>query len=341
MDRRVAIRAIVIGIAASASTYAWGAQNTTYAQGMAAYNAHQYSQAASLLARAAAQPSGNPDALLYEARAFAHLARLQDAEHVLTAYLQLHPKSFEALEILGTVQQREDKPKDSIRTFNRAARLHTPGSADLRTVALDYVLLNDYPDAIHWLKKSVEFDASNWRAWYDLGRCYYTQNLFKDAQNALERANKLTPNNMQVLENLGLTLDAENLPSQAEALYRKAVGLAQKNSNSDEWPYLNYGTFLISQDRAADAVPQLRSAVAANPKCAQCHLLLGRALAATGHVAKGVHELEQAVALEPSDAKAHYQLARLYRQAGDRARARQEFALTARLTQKTASGKPQ
>lgn len=341
MDLRVAIRAIVIGVAASVSTCAWGAQNTTYAQGMAAYNAHQYLQAASLFARVAAQSSDNPNALLYEARAFVHLARLQDAEHVLTAYLQLHPKSFEALEILGTVQQREDKPRDSILTFNRAAQLHTPGSADLRIVALDYVLLNDYPDAIHWLKKSVEFDANNWHTWYDLGRCYYTQNLFKDAQNALERANMLSPNNVQVLENLGLTLDAENLPSQAEALYRKAVGLAQKNSNSDEWPYLNYGTFLVSQDRAADAVPQLKSAVAANPKCAQCHLLLGRALAATGHVAEGVHELEQAVALEPSDAKAHYQLARLYRQAGDRARARQEFALTARLTQKTASGKPQ
>ncbi|HET9101296.1 MAG TPA: tetratricopeptide repeat protein, partial [Acidobacteriaceae bacterium] len=78
-------------------------------------------------------------------------------------------------------------------------------------------------------------------------------------------------------------------------------------------------------------VPQLEAAVAANSKCAECHAMLGRALAATGKVAEGVHELEQAVTLAPNDPKAHYQLARLYRQAGDKAHAKEQFALSAKL----------
>jgi tetratricopeptide (TPR) repeat protein len=341
---------MIVGITLFACTSVVGAQSATYKQGMAAYEAHQYSQAASLLATAPQEGApGETDAMLYRAMALIHLSRLPEAESALHAYLNHHPDSFEALVALGAVQQQEDKPRDSIQSFNQAAQLHTPSPADLRVVALDYVLLNDYTDAIHWLKKTVEFDRNNGQAWYDLGRCYYTQNLFKDAQNALERANTLLPNNVKVLENLGLTLDAENLPSEAEAQYRKAVDLARRSAGSvepdrqtpvarsDEWPYLNYGTFLISQDRAADAVPQLKSAVAANPKCAQCHLLLGRALAATGNLAAGVHELEQAVSLDPSDPKVHYQLARLYRQAGDRTRARQEFALTAKLSHNTAA----
>ena len=321
----------MVGTALCFSAAVLCAQNGSYAQGRASYDTHQYAEAASLLAKADMEHPGETDALLYEGKALAHLARLPEAERALTQYLQSHPNSFEALESLAVVQQREDKPTDSLKAFTREAQLHTPSSVDLNSVALDYVLLDDYPDAVHWLQKAVTYDANNGQAWYDLGRCYYTQNHFPKAQNAFERAEALMPGDVRVPDNLGLTLDAENRPLEAEQQYRKAVALARKNSASDEWPYLNYGTFLLVQDRAAEAVPQLEAAVAANPKCAACHAMLGRALAATGKVADGVRELEQAVMLAPNDAKAHYQLARLYRQAGDQAHAKEQFALSAKL----------
>lgn len=331
MSGTAILRRAILETALCFSAAVLWAQNGSYARGRAAYDTQQYVEAASLLAKADMEHPGKSDALFYEGKALAHLGRLPEAERALSTYLQSHPNSFAPLEALGMVQQREDKPADSLKTFTRAAQLHTPSSADLNSVALDYVLLSDYPDAIHWLQKAVAFDADNGRAWYDLGRCYYTQSHFPDAQAAFERAAALMPSDVRVLENLGLTLDAENRPSEAERQYRKAVALARKNQTSDEWPYLNYGSFLLVQDRAAEAVPQLEAAVAANSKCAECHAMLGRALAATGKVAEGVHELEQAVTLAPNDPKAHYQLARLYRQAGDKAHAKEQFALSAKL----------
>lgn len=321
--------AVEIALCLSAATL-W-AQGNAYERGRAAYAMRQYDQAASLLHQANQLHPGETDALLYEGKALAHLARLLQAEQALTVYLQAHPDSFPALEALGSVQQREDKPADSLKTFTRAAQLHTPSSADLNTVALDYVLLKDYTDAVYWLRKAVEFDANNGQAWYDLGRCYYTQNHFPDAEGAFERAEQLQPNDVRVLENLALTLDAENRPLEAERKYRLAVDLARKSKTSDEWPYLNYGSFLLGQDRASEAVPQLESAVAANPKCAACHSLLGRALAATGKLSEGIQELELAVSLAPNDPKMHFQLGRLYHQAGEQAQAKKQFALSAKL----------
>lgn len=307
------------------------AQNADYVQGLNAYREQQYAKAVPLFAAAERESHGATDAQLYEGKALAYLARLPQSESVLFSYLQSHPTSFDALEVLATVQQRENKPAASLATFTRAARLHTPSSADLTSAALDYVLLNDYADAIHWLQMALKFDPDNGPAWYDLGRCDYTQSHFSEAQKAFERAGTLMPEDLRVPENLGLTFEAENMVPMAEQQYRKAVGLARSSRQSDEWPYLDYGVFLLTHDRGAEAIPQLQDAVNANPKCAACHEMLGRALASTGKVTEGVGQLEQAVALSPDDPRMHYELGRLYHQAGDDVKAKTQFALSATM----------
>lgn len=307
------------------------AQSGHYAQGLDAYNKHQYEQAVSLFANSEQESPGNTDAQLYEGKSLAFLARLPQAESVLLSYLRAHPDSFDALEALGTVQQREDKPADSLVTFTKAARLHTPTSEDLTSAALDYVLLNDYADAIHWLQIAIKFDSDNEMAWYDLGRCYYTQVHFPEAQKAFEHAETLKPDDLRVPENLGLTFEAENNVSMAELQYVKAVNLARKSTQSDEWPYLDYGSFLLTHDRDSEAVVQLQLAVAANPKCAACREMLGRGLASAGKMVEGVAQLKEAVALSPDDPKMHYELGRLYHQAGDDVEAKKQFTLSAKM----------
>ncbi|HET8635426.1 MAG TPA: tetratricopeptide repeat protein, partial [Acidobacteriaceae bacterium] len=118
-----------------------------YATGMAAFSAHQYAKAAPLFAAAEAANPGHSDALLYEGKSLANVNRFAEAEAVLRRYWSQHPQSADALYMLGFVLNREDKPKESLNTYTQAARLSTPKSDDLKVVALDYVMLNDYPDA--------------------------------------------------------------------------------------------------------------------------------------------------------------------------------------------------
>lgn len=318
-------------IACGAACVAPAQAHDPYVEGMAAFNAHNYAAAAPLFAAAEKTNPGQSDALLYEGKSLANLNRFAEAESVLREYFSQHPQAADALYMLGYVLNREDKPKESLNTYTQAARLSTPRSDDLKVVAIDYVMLNDYPDAIRWMKQAVAFDPKNEQAWYGLGRCYYTQSDFPDAEQAFQHALALDPRDLKAATNLALTIEMRNKPKEADAAYQRAIALANADPKTDEWPYLDYASFLLDQGRAADSIPLLRKAVIINPRCADCHGKLGRALVAEGKYKQAVAELEQAVALSPKDPKLHYALGRAYRSAGMTAKAKAELAMTAKL----------
>jgi tetratricopeptide (TPR) repeat protein len=306
-------------------------QDSLYARGHAAFVAHDWETAAKLMTEADRAAPGQTDALVIAAKAYVYLNKWSEADRLLTAYLTYHSDVAGVLYLLGMVEEREDKPSESLAILTRAAKLQTPSSEQLRIVGLDYVLLNDYPDAIHWLEGAVQMDDGNSNAWYSLGRSYYTQSRFRDAEQAFRKTLVLDPANIKATENLGLVCEAENKVDEADTFFQAATTLANKNPQADEWPYLDYGDFLLNRDRAQEAIPPLENAVRINPKCAACHEKLGRALDATGQLEKGISQLESAVALSEDDAHLHYELGLAYRKAGFKDRAKRELSLSQKL----------
>jgi len=302
-----------------------------YQRAEAAFAAHRYAESAQLFAQAEKENPGGSDALLMEGKSLVNVEQFAQAETALRTYASRHPDSSDALYLLGFVLNREDKPAESLNTYTQAAKLATPQSDDLKVVAMDYVLLDDYDDAIRWMKQAVAFDPKNEQAWYGLGRCLYSQSEFQEAAAAFERALALDAHDVKAEANLGLAWEMANRPEAAEQAYKAAVALADADAKTDEWPYLDYASFLLEHDRPGEAVPLLERAVAVAPRCAECHGKLGRALAETGKARRGVAELRTAVALSPQDPKLHYDLGRAYRAAGEMEQARAELALSAKL----------
>jgi tetratricopeptide (TPR) repeat protein len=318
---------LICAISISAAAQTRGA----YERGVAAFNRHQYAKAVPLFVQAEKDSPGTTDALLYEGKCLVNLEKFKDAEGVLRAYASIHPNSADALYMLGYVLNREDKPAESLKTYTKAAQLSTPRSNDLKIVATDYVLLNDYPDAIKWMRQAIDFDPKNESAWYGLGRCYYSQSSFGDAEQAFRYALKLDPADLRVHVNLALTLEMLNKSSQARQEYERAIALANADPHSDQWPYLDYASFLLEEGKAEDAIPLLEKAIAIAPRCAKCHGKLGRALEATGRKNAAVTELEKAVALDPADAHLHYALGHAYKSAGMSEKANRELAVAAQM----------
>jgi len=256
---------------------------------------------------------------------------LAAAEAGIRAQLSKTPASPDLLYRLALVQRQENKPKESLDTYTRAATLRKPTAAELRSVALDYVLIGDFDDAVRWLKVALTFEPRNVEVLYSLGRCLYTQNLFAEAETAYSRILQIDPDHLKAEENLGLTYDGENKPEKAEQALRVAVALADKQTKPEEWPYLDLGVFLQDQSRVQEALPLLRKAASIDPNSAVCRTRLGRALIATGEVAGGLKELQAAAALDPKSPKIHFELGHAYRDAGDLEHARSEFALSKSL----------
>jgi tetratricopeptide (TPR) repeat protein len=93
------------------------------------------------------------------------------SEAQLRRDLESHPDSATILYQLGKILRFENKPKESLEIYTQAARLQRPDAEELRSVALDYVLLNDYADAIHWLEVAVSLYPQSPELYYSLGRC--------------------------------------------------------------------------------------------------------------------------------------------------------------------------
>ena len=284
-----------------------------------------------LLCATAASTQTPADDPLAQARSLFQSAQLPQAEHVLQTYLARNPASAPAMYLLGYVLQRENHPADSLAWFTKAAAVTPPSPDDLKIVALDYVLLNDYKQAIHWLQRALQSAPSNPDLWYDLGRAQMSDGDYTSAEQAFHRVLALAPRSSKAENNLGLTYEAQNRTADALLAYRNAIAWQQSDPHPSEQPLLNYGTLLVSQNRGSEALPVLQQATRIAPTNQKCHEQLARALEQTGDLPHALPELKQAVDLDPRNARLHYQLGQLYRRTNQPDLARQELTLSAQL----------
>ncbi len=305
--------------------------------GMAAFRAKDYSSAAVLFAEAEAASPGTTDALLYRAKSLVHLEDFSGAETALRSYLSSHSGSADALYMLGFVLNRENRPAQSLAAYTRAAAITNPTADDLKIVGLDYVLLNDYPDAIKWLEKAVSMDSRNVDARYYLGRTYYTVARLDEAQKAFQAVLELDPRNVRAENNLGLIYESSDEPVAAIEAYRKAIAWQQDSLQPSEQPYVNLGNISMEQGQIKEAKAPLEKAVALAPNNAYCRLTLGVYYRKIGRLGDAQHELERATQLDPDNAVVHYQLGRVYKELHAMDRAQAEFDRTAEIKSRAAS----
>lgn len=311
-------------------------QPNTYAQAQQAFASKHFREAAALFAVAAAAEQGMPptshtDALLMQAKSLFDLDESAAAEPVLHIYLEQNPKSSPALYLLGYVLQRRNKPRGSLEAFTRAAAITTPHPEDLRLVALDYILLDDYADAIHWLRRCIAADPDNAETWYDLGRAQMHEGNFVESERDFKRTLAINPINAKALDNLGLSLEAQNRTEDALTEYSSAISAQAKAQHRSEQPLLNFGALLNTRNRYTEAIAPLQRAVILAPSSSRCHEELSRAYAGTHQEDLAREQMEQAIALDPENPRLHFQLGQMYRRAGFTDRSQVELRKSAKL----------
>lgn len=336
MNRRCAIPAfwllwIICGLPVSAQS------GSAFDRGVTAFRAGDYSAAAALFAQAETASPGTTDALLYEAKSLVHLGDFSGAERALRGFLPLHGDSSDTLYMLGFVLYRQNRPTESLATYTHAAALTRPTADDLKIVALDYVLLDDYADAIKWLEKAVTFDRTNKDAWYYLGRAYYTTGRLREARHAFLTVLNLDSRNVKAENNLGLIFESSGDPAAAIEAYRRAISWQQDSLQPNEQPYVNLGNLLMEQGQTTEALGLIEKAVALAPNNAFCRLSLGVYFRKIGRLEAARQQLERATQLDPENAVAHYQLGRVYTDMHALDLARVEFQRTAELKNRSAS----
>jgi Flp pilus assembly protein TadD len=237
----------------------------------------------------------------------------------------------EAHFLLAYALLRQNRPKESLAEYTAAARLRTPTPEDLRNVALDYVLLKDYPDADHWIQRALLINANDSESWYVLGRIRYSTREFSGAVKAFERTLLLTPGSVKAEDNLGLAYEGLNQPDKAIDAYRLAIALGEKSGKPSEQPLINLAILLEHRSDLDSALALLERAEILAPEDASVHEHLGHVYLERNELPEAQVQLEKAVALSPEDARLHFLLGQVYRREGSSGKANFEFSRYASL----------
>jgi Flp pilus assembly protein TadD len=279
-----------------------------------------------------AQPVSTPEPVR-AAEEMEQANRFAEAEQTLRVYLRQDDSSGHAHELLGYALLREDKHKESLAEYTRAAALEKPSSMTLVHVGQAYALLNDNPDADRWTLRAVEMDPKNADAWYGLGRIRYTEQRFSDALSCFQRVLTLVPNSVKAENNLGLTYEALNQVDSAIAAYRQAIAWQNERPPAErsDQPLLNLGTVLVHQGQLAKAEPLLVEAANLSPKSPQVHEQLGHLFLQKRDYAGAQREFARACELDPAKSSLHFLLGQDCKRLGRKQEAETEFATAARL----------
>jgi Flp pilus assembly protein TadD len=257
--------------------------------------------------------------------------RFKEAEADLRESISTRPSDPEAHFLLAYVLLRENRPKESLAEYTHAARLRTPSAEDLRNVALDYVLLNDYPEAEKWTLRSLEMDRNDPETWYSLGRIRYSTGKFQDAVDCFQHTLTLAPRSVKTETNLGLAYEALNQLDQARQSYQAAIDMQKDLPNKSPEPLTNLAILLLHRSELDGALALLKQAVEVAPDFVRAHEQMGLVYQEQNHLADAQAQFERAVALSPQDPRLHFLLGRVYRREGLTQKADAEFARTASL----------
>lgn len=280
----------------------------------------------------------SPPDPLASARSLADQGKLSESEAALRAYLKITPNSADAHFLLGYVLFRERKARESLAQFTAGAKTRRPGPEELKTVASDYILLDDLVDADKWFSEVVAESPNDAIAHYLLGRTRFNENDYRGAIASFERALALHPKYVEAENNIGLAWRELNDADKARAAFETAIEW-QGTTPTDAQPFLNLGKLYGDQHQPAKAIEFLQRAVELAPNNPSVHEELSHVYAAQPDLTRAQAELEKAIELAPSVSSLHYQLGQLYRRQGLAAQAKKEFELTAKLSGSHSSDK--
>jgi tetratricopeptide (TPR) repeat protein len=230
------------------------------------------------------------------------VAQLQEA-------LKLKDSHVELWSTLGHCLSRQNKTAEALKVFQIAAEIAPNDPNNLYNIADAYLGLGQPNMAIGPLLYAVQLKHDFSLAHYDLSLAYLMMMKYHESEMAARAALRDDPEmefqrsnrGMGATENLGLALMNQGRLEEAEACFRRNLGLFAKT-------YFNLGLTLFKAKRYDEALENFRRALELEPEDPEYHNLLGQTQDELGHPVEAEKSLRHAIKIAPSYALGHYDL---------------------------------
>ncbi|MHA1954369.1 MAG: tetratricopeptide repeat protein [Candidatus Heimdallarchaeaceae archaeon] len=267
--------------------------------------------------------------------------KIQEAIDLIEARMSEFESYYEIFNSLSELYLMMDNPQTSLSHLQRALELAPENLDTLELMGDTYFALMNFEVAeISW-KKVTEADPKRFNIWFKLGELYYqtgeyvkaTQSLLNyleyeedalvlsllasiyqkmgneiECWNNLMRAEKLTPTNVKILNQIGeVYFDLDNF-DRAEEYFRKA---SEANPSSiPAWFHLGK-TYEAKQD-FAQSIQAFVKVLEIDPDNVLGYYYLAKIYAADANIAEAITNYEECLKRDPSFEDASLSLASLY-----------------------------
>ncbi len=224
------------------------------------------------------------------------------AQALLETARQQDPKLYLIPFLLAEGAARQGDMKTAVAEFRKTLELNPNFDQAMLGLARPLHALGQDDEARQWLRKALQFNPQNFRAWYQIGWIELSQKREADAVAAFEKVLQIQP----------------------------GFGLAERD----------LGMIRIRRENYAEAAKHLARAAALGVEEAPLYNFLGVAYGQVGKFALALESYRHAIKLDPDLAEAHLNLAISLEHAGQRAAARVEFQNACRLKAELCSYSP-
>ena len=206
----------------------------------------------------------------------------EEAEKAFTTAVQLNPKSLSAHLALANFYQHVGNLEAAEDTFKRALALAPDDIRTNRALAAFYVSTGRPEEAERYLRNIAE-KTKDPASWSDVADYYTQQRRDRDAIRILETLANDPKHYASARRRIAVIAHSAGRVSEAYGILSDLL----KRNPSDSEALTVRARLLFADGKNDEALEAAKSATQANPRSADAHLILGRALVARGDLPQG------------------------------------------------------
>ena len=268
-----------------------------------------------------------PSLLMLLGDAYLKKGNLAKAEKSYQLVISQNNDDADAVLGLAQVSQQRGDASNALQYLARAKKLSAPSPATLYRFATVASAAGLYEEANNALQAAIKLKPDDAVYYFALGTTWIKKPDLFEAEKAFRTSLNLDPDNPQGQLSLGYVLLEQKKYAEAREWLEKSL---QKDKTI---PETFYYLGLIAQEQNEDerALELFRSAVQLVPSYSFPHAALGASYLKLKNYPLAKQELELSIKLNPNDAKAHYNLAVLYARLKDPDRAQEQMRIVETL----------
>jgi len=242
--------------------------------------------------------------LLEEGSALHQSGNLQEAKIAYENLLQINPKQFEAIHLLGTLHAQMGQLSMAIELLNKAILINPKQYDTYANLGNAYLESNQFENAIKNYKKAIKLKPHHPKDHCNLGIALHKLKKYKEAIGSFEKAIAIKPDFANAYLNRGnAQIEVGEIESGVES-YEKALAISPQNAMA----YQNLGLASIRLKKYEKAIAIFDQALQVKPDFPDALMNKGIALIELGKLDMALQCFQAAVEIDPKAPQTHYNM---------------------------------